>query len=99
MPRTRHFEKRMSQRGINAELVALALQFGHEYHDGKVILNRKGLENLISECDRIKSRAQDAMNKGGLVVVADNDTLITTYRFYRFRRPSPSNNDEGQSHE
>ncbi len=83
MRKTKHIQARMTQRGIREELVQLAVQFGYEHHDGKVILNRKGAERLVQELERIKRTARKIMESGGLCVVAQGDALITTYRLER----------------
>jgi hypothetical protein len=57
-----------------------------EYHDGKVILNRQSLQILIKELKAMEQVAQKAADKGGLVVVREGDTLITTYRLDSFNR-------------
>jgi hypothetical protein len=73
----------MTQRGIREELVGIAVQFGYEHEDGKVILNRKGTQQLLEEIERIKRAAQKIMEVGGLCVVAQGDSMITTYRLGR----------------
>jgi hypothetical protein len=80
MGKTRHIQARMTQRGIREELVHLAMKFGFEHHDGRVILNRKGVQELLGEVERIKRAAQKVLEAGGLVVVAQGEALITTYR-------------------
>lgn len=85
MARTKHFQKRISQRGITLELVDLARQFGEPSQD-KIVLGRKGLTNLIASVRQIERTALKALDKGGLVVVEDGDVLITTYRLDSFDR-------------
>lgn len=69
----------MSQRAITQELLALALSFGTENHDGRVLLDRRGLLELMESLNALRQAAQRALNKGGLVVVREGDSLITTY--------------------
>jgi hypothetical protein len=78
--KTRHIQARMAQRAISQKLVHLTLEFGVERPDGKVVLNRQGLSHLLEKISSLKKVAQKAYDKGGLVVVSDGDTLITTYR-------------------
>lgn len=86
MSRTRHIQKRMSQRAINQKLLNLALEYGIEAENGKVILNRQGLSGLDRELMELRQAVQRAMNKGGLVVVREDEVLITTYRLDSYRR-------------
>lgn len=85
MSKTRHIQKRMSQRGISEEMIAIALQFGVEADD-KCILNAKGARQLLEELDRLKRGVQKVLDKGGLVVVSADESLITTYDLDSFRR-------------
>ena len=86
MSHTRHMQRRMSQRGIKTELVELAMQLGYPRHDGKVVLNRKALLTFIDELTRLRSKALDAVKRGGLVVVAVDGRMITTYRMDSYQR-------------
>jgi hypothetical protein len=57
MGKTRHFQRRMSQRGMTLELVELARQFGEPTQD-KIVLGRKGLGQLLGavrDIERIPS--------------------------------------------
>ena len=56
--------------------------------DGKKIyLNCKGAQNAISAIDRIRKSLTEAMDKGGIVLVAaPNGLEITTYRLNSYRR-------------
>lgn len=80
MGKTKHFKGRMSQRAITQDLVDLTLRFGFMHDDGKVVLNRKALSSLMDQLRSLQRSAQKAMEKGGIVVVAENGSLITTYR-------------------
>lgn len=79
MSRTNHIHKRMNQRGITQDLMNLALAFGIESENHRYILNRKGLQNLIDSLRHIEKIALKAIDKGGLVVVREGKTLVTTY--------------------
>lgn len=85
MARTRHFQQRMSQRGMSLELVEFARQFGEPTQD-KVVLGRKGLVQLLAAVRDLERTAKKAMDKGGVVVIEDGDSLITTYRVDSFSR-------------
>jgi hypothetical protein len=76
MHKTRHFQQRMSQRGINQDMVDLVLSYGETEGD-KVILSRKASARLM-EAARTLAKILD---KGGLVVVAAGDAQLTTYNY------------------
>lgn len=86
MGKTRHIQARMSQRGIRGKLLNLALDYGIERRDGRVILNRRGLEVLLQQLHQIQEEAERAMRKGGIVVVREGDALITTYALESYER-------------
>jgi len=75
---SKHFRKRMSQRGITQEIIELVLSFGYLAGD-KRILDRRALENLIIVLDEMRSKAIRALDKGGITVVEADGQLITTY--------------------
>jgi len=76
MRKTRHFQQRMTQRGINQDMVDLVLSYGETDGD-KVILSRKASARLM-EAARTLAKILD---KGGLVVVASGDAQLTTYNY------------------
>ncbi len=82
---TKHMQGRMSQRAIKSDLVQLTQQFGHRDGD-KVVLTKKSLVMLQSELDSLKKTVQEALKKGGVVVVESGDTMITTYRLDSYKR-------------
>lgn len=79
MRATKHLGERMSQRGMTKRMLELVMEFGKEQGD-KIVLNRKTTQYLLDEMDQIKRDLLKVMDKGGIVVVCDNETLITTYR-------------------
>lgn len=78
MKMTRHIQQRLSQRGIKHSMMQLVLQFGKEKGD-KCILNRKSIDALLVELENIKKDALKMRERGGIVVVTEDNTLITTY--------------------
>jgi hypothetical protein len=74
--KTRHFQQRMSQRGISQDMVDLVLGYG-EMEGDKVILSRKASARLL-EAARTLAKILD---KGGLVVVTSGDAQLTTYNY------------------
>jgi hypothetical protein len=85
MTKTRHFQRRMSQRGMTLELVELVRRFGESNQD-RIVLGRKGLGQLLTAVRAIERIALKALDKGGIVVVEDGDSLITTYRLDSYSR-------------
>lgn len=79
MTATKHIGERMSQRGMTKRMLELVMEFGKEQGD-KIVLNRKTTQYLLDEIDQTKKDLLKVMDKGGIVVVCDNETLITTYR-------------------
>jgi len=82
---TKHSLARMSQRGLPKKLVDLAFEFGKERGD-KLILNRKATQKLIHEIDSMRKELLKVIDKGGVTLVVDNDTLITAYNTDSYRR-------------
>jgi len=78
MSKTRHIQQRMSQRGIKQSMIDLVINFGKPQGD-KVILNRKGIDCVLIELEKLKKNALKIREKGGLVVVDVNDALLTAY--------------------
>lgn len=78
MHMTKHIQQRLSQRGIKHSMLDLVIQFGKQ-KGSKCILNRKGIDSLLRELEKIKKDALKMRERGGVVVVTENDALITTY--------------------
>ncbi len=78
MTNSRHMTTRMNQRGMTKDLVNLALEYGECQHD-KYVLTRKGLERLLANVRNLERTVIRALDKGGVVVIEDNNQLITTY--------------------
>ncbi len=78
MINTKHLSDRMNQRGINKRMLELVLEDGINKKD-KVVLDKKNISKLIKEIDSYRKDLFKLMDKSGLVVVVNNDTLITTY--------------------
>ncbi|MGR3911343.1 DUF4258 domain-containing protein [Burkholderia sp. SR8] len=80
MQQTRHIKQRMSQRGISREMVELVLDHGVPDQD-KYVLGRKDALRLLEDLQRSERLLKKILDKGGLVVVANGDALITTYNY------------------
>lgn len=85
MKTTKHSLARMSQRGLPKKLVDLAFEFGKEQGD-RLILNRKATQKLINEIDSMRKELLKVIDKGGVTLVVDNDTLITAYNTNSYKR-------------
>jgi hypothetical protein len=77
----------MNQRGIRKELVSLAIDLGRIEGD-RYVLDSKTIRAEMCELRRKLKFLDDADRKGGVVVVAAGDTLVTTYRADSFCRPT-----------
>ncbi len=82
---TNHVLARMSQRGISKKLIDLVYEYGKEKGD-KLILNKKTTQMAIKEIDSMRKELLRIMDKGGVTVVLDNDTLITAYNTNSYKR-------------
>lgn len=79
--KSKHFQKRMSQRAISDSLVEIVRGFGTQSHDGKIRLDRKSIRRVLVELESMRKTFISAERKGGVVVVVgDEDLLVTTYQ-------------------
>ena len=85
MVTTKHCQARMSQRGLPKKLLDLVLEFGKDKGD-KLILNKKSTQKVIDEIDTIRKELLRIMDKGGVTVVLDNESLITAYNTNSYKR-------------
>jgi len=76
---TKHALARMNQRGITKEMVELALDYGKFVKD-KVVLGRKEIKKLIKKYPTLKSKLLKLFDSKGLVVVFENNYIITVYK-------------------
>ena len=87
MKLTNHSVQRMKQRNINQEMIMLANIFGDPSNKGeKIILKRKDIHRIMKVLEVLERR-------GGITIVDDQDTLITTYFNDSFNRKLKSNSD------
>jgi len=68
----------MSQRGISRDMVNLVLAHGVIEGD-KYVVGRKEALQLIRELDNERRVLTKILDKGGVEVVTEGDTLITAY--------------------
>ncbi|ENW27810.1 MULTISPECIES: DUF4258 domain-containing protein [Acinetobacter] len=84
---TNHSIQRMKQRNINQDMIMLANIFGEPSKKGeKIVLKRKDIYRIMKALEVLERR-------GGITIVDDKDTLITTYFNDSFNRKLKSNND------
>lgn len=76
---TKHFGSRMNQRGIRKRLINLTLELG-ELDGDRIILSRSAIDAELAELQRRMRDLTEARKKGGVVVISEDDALITTYR-------------------
>lgn len=87
MAKTRHFQKRMNQRGINQEVVDIVKKFGFYTAEGdKCVLNKKGIDAALGCLDEHKRKLLKARDKGGVVVVDSGGYDITAYNLDSYDR-------------
>ena len=85
MVTTKHCQARMAQRGLPKRLLDLVLEFGKDSGD-KLILNKKATQKVIDEIDTMRKELLRIMDKGGVTVVIDNESMITAYNTNSYRR-------------
>ena len=75
---SKHINLRMNQRAIGKNMLDLVLTHGRCEQD-KYVLDRREVDRRLDELNRERGLLLKVRDKGGLVVVADGDTLITAY--------------------
>jgi len=80
MHTTVHIQQRMAQRGITGRMIDVVLEHGRQDQD-KIVLDRKGAQQLLDEMRGKEAVLKKIIDKGGLVVVSDSNALITTYNY------------------
>jgi Domain of unknown function (DUF4258) len=78
MQKTKHFQQRMSQRGVTRTMVDLVLAFG-SVEQNKHVLDRRGALALLESLKGEERALMKIVDKGGVAVVAQGDSLVTTY--------------------
>lgn len=80
MKKTKHIDKRMNQRGITQDMIDFTLNFGEITND-KWFTNKKILQESIRQLEQQIKTAKRLLDKGGIVVVSEDESLITAYHF------------------
>lgn len=78
MHTTHHCKARQSQRGISLNMVDYVLTHGSLEND-KIVLGKKEAKQRLADLEREKRLLLKIADKGGVVVVAEGEALITTY--------------------
>ncbi len=86
MSKTRHIQKRMSQRGITSAILDLVERFGVCDNGDKVILTKKNCQRLSAVLANMKKVVDKMAEKGGYTLVESGDSLITIYRTNSFNK-------------
>ncbi|NCC61410.1 MAG: hypothetical protein EOM12_10815 [Verrucomicrobiae bacterium] len=86
MKATKHVLARMSQRGITKRLLDKVLELGDFRGEDKIVINRKIGLKLIAELDQLRGDILKIVDKGGVVLVIEGESLVTTYNATSFRR-------------
>lgn len=85
MAKTRHIQQRMNQRAINSQMLEIVKMFGVDDGD-KTYLNRKGIDAVLDELNKISQQMQKMRSRGGVVLVESGETEITTYTLDSYNR-------------
>ncbi len=80
MHETLHLNQRVRQRGITNRMIELTLEFGMVQAD-KIKLGTKRIKKLLRTHKELKSDLLKILDKGGLIVVASESSLITAYNW------------------
>jgi hypothetical protein len=78
---TIHAQQRMNQRGINREMMELVMEYGKIDLD-KRVLGRKDAQFLLTQMQEQMKVLKKIIDKGGIVIVTENNTWVTTYNHH-----------------
>ncbi|ATP46896.1 DUF4258 domain-containing protein [Pseudomonas putida] len=78
MHTTHHCKARQPQRGISLKMVDYVLAHGSLEND-KIVLGMKEAKQRLADLERERRLLMKIADKGGIVVVAEGEALITTY--------------------
>jgi len=80
MKTSMHFLQRQNQRGVSMAMVDYVIEHGTPERD-RVIMGKKDALRKLEMLQEEQRLLKKILDKGGVVVVADGETLITTYNF------------------
>ena len=75
---THHASQRMNQRGISRRILDFTLRHGRVEGD-KHIVDRKESQRIIERLNEELRVAKQILDKGGVTVIDEGDTVITAY--------------------
>lgn len=78
MKLTGHLRSRMSQRGITKKMIDIVYTYGKGGGD-KIILNKKDALKKCNEIQNTLKYLKKIIDKGGLVIVVERNSILTTY--------------------
>lgn len=81
MQKTKHAETRQSQRGISSNMVQYALRHGKEGKSSRIIFGKQEALERLKELQEEERLVKKILDKGGVVVVAEGELIITTYNY------------------
>lgn len=73
-----HAQMRMGQRGIPAALLGLVRKHGRVDGD-RVVLDRREAKALLDQITAERAALLKVIDKGGIAVVEQGETIVTTY--------------------
>ena len=79
MPKTKHYQSRIQQRGIKESTIKLAQELGQVYGD-KFILGKKEIQHELKNIRKREKNLLKALDQGGIVVVQAEGVLVTAYQ-------------------
>lgn len=82
MRMTIHVQQQMNRRGISRQMVDLVLEHG-KIEQEKSKLGRDDARELLEGMQQKIKVLKKIIDKGGVTVVSDNNTFITTYNYYK----------------
>ena len=85
MSKTRHIQQRMSLSDIKQSMMHLIFDASH-LANRDTVLDRKAINKALKILETIKKDAIKIREKGGLVVVDCEGTLVTSYALGSYRR-------------
>ena len=77
-----HIIQRMNQRGIKQSMIDLVLEYGKPKGD-KLIINKRDAQEILNEFNLARKELLKILDKGGVTLVVNNDTMITAYNTNR----------------
>jgi len=80
MHETLHLNQRARQRGITNKMIELTLEFGSRKAD-KICLGIRRIKKLLQTHKDLKTDLLKILDKGGLIVVFANESIVTAYRW------------------